>query len=198
MDSDNITLLGLLKRAVAERNIITVRVTGSCMEPSIREGDYICVKKEDCLQVGDTVLYCPFPFNSFYLHRIIEIREEGRFYVCKGDSSPTIDPPIPEEQIIGKAVGHVTPHPVPALVDTSSCVVVSPDVFYELQEDRVLVFHAAHGKILLWNPSILRVLRKAQSSITVSEILREVPDQKREKVFSVITRLVSEGILCVV
>ena len=196
MDSTDVILLGLLKRALAERDIITVRVTGDCMAPHICEGDHVAITKERTLQVGDIILYCPPPFNSFYLHRIKEIKKNGNIsYTCKGDSSPSLDPPIPEDQVIGKVAHHVTPEPISHHVDESCRIVLSPDVFYELQKDRILVFNASNGKILLLNPSILPLIQECKSGISVSEIMKKFPD-KGKKVLDVVTSLVSEGILC--
>lgn len=198
MDNADVNLLGLLKKAAAERDIITVRVTGTCMEPSIQEGDYVTVKKEKNLKVGDIILYCPHPFNSFYLHRIIEINPHQKTYICKGDLSPARDPPIPEYHIIGKVVGHTTPAFSSAVADESCTVMLSPDIFYELQNQYILLFNAENGKILLLNPSVLSLIHQSREGITISEILKTIPDQEKKKAFDAVVHLVSQGVLCVV
>jgi len=200
MDKKEVNLLGLLKKALAERGTITVRVTGDCMEPFIQEGGRVIILGEKPLHVGDVILYCPPPFDAFYLHRIIEIKsnpQEGKVYICKGDSSPTIDPPVFEDSIIGKVSHQVTVEPGPSTVDPSSRVVLSPDVFYEMQNDRLLVFNASNGTLLLLNPSLFDLVQ-CKNIMTISDMLEEIPDHARKRVFDVIASLVSDGILRIV
>jgi signal peptidase I len=199
MDNADINLLTLLKKAAAEQDFITVRVTGNCMEPSIHEGDYVIIKREKPLQVGDIILYCPHPFDSFYLHRIIEIKtNREKTYICKGDLSSTKDPPIYEYQIIGKVVGHTKIPSSSPIIDKSCTVILPPHVFYELQPHHILLFNAKTGKILLLNPSVLPLIQKCRERITISEILKNISDNEKKKAFDAVKHLVSEGVLCVV
>jgi len=73
--------------------------TGS-MHGTIEAGDWIIIKSNRDIQIGDIVTYKHG--NDFITHRVIESYKGT--YVTKGDANNTKDDPIDQSQIIGKVV----------------------------------------------------------------------------------------------
>jgi signal peptidase I len=73
--------------------------TGS-MHGTIEAGDWIVVKSDRDIQVGDIVTYKHG--NDFITHRVIESYKGT--YVTKGDANNAKDDPIDQSQIVGKVV----------------------------------------------------------------------------------------------
>jgi len=88
--------------------VFRVKTWGTCMEPLIGHEEYLLVKRcafED-IRIGD-VAYCRLDETFKFAHRVIEIKSDNgkRFVVTKPDQRDMIDPPIPEENILGKVIG---------------------------------------------------------------------------------------------
>lgn len=80
--------------------------TGS-MRPSLEPGDLVLTRRvaAEQLRVGDVVTYGVPNQRQTITHRIVEIRGSGnqpRQFVLKGDANSAPDPPIFEQQIVGK------------------------------------------------------------------------------------------------
>ena len=73
--------------------------TGS-MHGTIEAGDWIVIKSNNDIQIGDIVTYKHG--NDFITHRVIESYKGT--YVTKGDANNTKDDPIDQSQIIGRVV----------------------------------------------------------------------------------------------
>lgn len=76
------------------------RVLSGSMEPSIEIGDYVLVKEDDDLVVGDVITYKVD--NNFITHRIVDITSDT--IVTKGDNNNTSDDPILYNQVVGKVI----------------------------------------------------------------------------------------------
>ncbi|MBR2828160.1 MAG: signal peptidase I [Bacilli bacterium] len=89
-------------------------ISSNSMKKVYRLYDVVLVKKvkKNSLKEGVDILYLGERGGlkgKRVLHRIVKIEKDdkGKFYYTQGVSSPTIDPSIQEEQIIGKAIGRV-------------------------------------------------------------------------------------------
>lgn len=71
--------------------------TGS-MHGSIEIGDWILVKSDNDIKVGDVITFKQG--NSFITHRVVEAYKDS--FVTKGDANNTKDKPIDRSQIVGK------------------------------------------------------------------------------------------------
>lgn len=60
------------------------------------------VKLDKELELGDVVLYSDMP-HHYVLHRIIKIKEDGRF-ICAGDNNHWKDKPITKEMVLGRLI----------------------------------------------------------------------------------------------
>ena len=95
---------------------MTLTVTGVSMEPYMKEGDSVTVKKYDDYSVGEVLVF--LYKGELLIHRLIKI-ENGRYF-CKGDNALRLeDMTLPN--IAGKAILHngeplkETPAYLPAL-----------------------------------------------------------------------------------
>lgn len=77
------------------------RVVSGSMEPNIKIGDVIIIKKQKNYDIGDIVTYIGND-ESFITHRIVLI--SGDEITTKGDANNTNDISINKQQIIGKLV----------------------------------------------------------------------------------------------
>ena len=84
-------------------------VLSESMEPSIPKGSLIVVWPTDFhdLEPND-VITARFETGVLLTHRAVEINEESRTIITKGDNNPTRDAhPIEANQVVGKVVFHV-------------------------------------------------------------------------------------------
>ena len=93
-----------------------LRGIGVSMEPNIKDGDYIVLQKSShpdfTITEGDVILY--FQDNGkATCHRVYHITAIGsvKRYHTAGDSNYFADPPVYENQIVGKVVKTVDDNP---------------------------------------------------------------------------------------
>ncbi len=83
---------------------LRVRVTGWSMLPSVLPGDTLVVARatSDAVRNGDIVLYGRE--QRLFAHRVVSQPKsfEDRRILTRGDSMPQADPPIGEEELLGK------------------------------------------------------------------------------------------------
>ena len=90
-----------------------LQVVSTSMEPELRVGTVVVVKKADTSDVkeGDIVSFYtrdPDIYNSVVTHRVVEVRERsgGNILVTKGDANPSEDEyTVKNNQMIGKVTG---------------------------------------------------------------------------------------------
>lgn len=77
------------------------RVVSGSMNPYLKIGDFIIIKKQNKYDTGDIITY---DVNHEYVvtHRIVLIN--GDEIITKGDANNTNDNPIIEQQIVGKVI----------------------------------------------------------------------------------------------
>lgn len=86
-------------------------VEGNSMLPTFHDGDIILVigVKPSDLHVSDIIIY---KLNGkLIVHRIIdiEIRNGKYIFITKGDNNFNPDPPVSEDQVVGRVVGILIP-----------------------------------------------------------------------------------------
>ena len=77
------------------------RIASGSMEPNLKVGDFIIIRKQNEYDTGDIVTFVDKE-NYFVTHRIIMMNDDE--FTTKGDANNTIDAPITKQQIIGKVV----------------------------------------------------------------------------------------------
>lgn len=79
-------------------------VASGSMEPTLKVGDYILIKKHQNYKIGDIVTYRS---NENYItHRIVEINNNE--IITKGDANSSKDEPITTSNITGKFIMKLT------------------------------------------------------------------------------------------
>jgi len=98
------SMVELLKEAVTKGAILHIRALGGSMRPFIKHGTFIIVKPAQIKDVvpGEVVFYSRK--NGFVAHRALEKRcANGQVVlVTKGDALLGRDPPVTDEQLMGK------------------------------------------------------------------------------------------------
>ena len=102
-----IKLLNILHISFFGYQMFTV-ISGS-MQPTIKVGDIILIKKQDNYFVNDIVTYKSD--NNYITHRVVEINDLN--VVTKGDYNNALDDPIHVSNVVGKVV----------LILNTSCIV---------------------------------------------------------------------------
>ncbi len=85
---------------------MSIRVNGSSMRPSLKNGMIVHVIAKDSYSIGDVVLF--FSDVGLVVHRIISkytANSGGLFYITKGDNATYSDGKIFCKRIIGCVVG---------------------------------------------------------------------------------------------
>lgn len=80
---------------------MTITVTGVSMEPTMREGDSVTVRRADTYDVGDVLVF--LYKGELLVHRLLKI-ENGKYF-CKGDNAFRLED-MPIESIAGKVMLH--------------------------------------------------------------------------------------------
>jgi signal peptidase I len=101
---------GRIKKAilmdwVASGETTTIKISGNSMFPFLRDGDTATVTpSKGGVTAGDIVVY--FAGEVLLIHRVVKARRtrEGTELRTKGDSCLSLDPPVKESDLIGKAV----------------------------------------------------------------------------------------------
>lgn len=94
-----------LSMEMLRRRGIQLTAWGTSMLPSLWPGDRLTIEPAGHQEIvrGDIVLV--LRSNRFFVHRIVEKREDGcPFWITRGDSMPQIDPPATEADLLGKVV----------------------------------------------------------------------------------------------
>lgn len=87
----------------------TLAVLSGSMEPEISVGAIVYVKEVEPeeLKAGDILTY-RMGGSTIVTHRIVEVDEENRQFITKGDANDVIDgSPVDYDQVVGKAEFHV-------------------------------------------------------------------------------------------
>ena len=96
--------------SLKENDILRFKVTGNCMWPIIRKGDWVIVElilTDTGIQIGEIVLMDRGV--DFVVHRLVRIN--GSEVITHGDWTRLPDPPMKKEKILGKVT----------LIDKSWC-----------------------------------------------------------------------------
>ena len=96
---DNALFQKILFASLRSGRDMTITVTGISMNPTMREGDSVTVRRCDTYCVGDVLVFCYK--GELLIHRLLKIKN-GRFF-CKGDNSFRLED-MPPEDIAGKVV----------------------------------------------------------------------------------------------
>ncbi|HEX6304551.1 MAG TPA: signal peptidase I [Anaerolineales bacterium] len=84
----------------------TYLVAGGSMEPNLKAGDVVIIKKGDTevVQIGDVILFSDD--SKAVLHRVIDIKDGGDVveFITQGDANNTADAPVRPRQVEGKAI----------------------------------------------------------------------------------------------
>ena len=80
--------------------IRTYRVVSGSMEPYLKVGNLILIKKSSKYKVGDVITYKIA--NEYVTHRIVSIDEDK--IITKGDANNVEDPSISKKCVIGKLI----------------------------------------------------------------------------------------------
>ncbi|MBQ9162094.1 MAG: HPr-rel-A system PqqD family peptide chaperone [Clostridia bacterium] len=79
---------------------VDITVTGVSMEPSLREGDVVTVRRADSYDVGDILVF-RYKSGELLIHRLLLIND-GRYF-CKGDNALRLED-VEYGQIAGKVI----------------------------------------------------------------------------------------------
>lgn len=80
-------------------------VLSSSMEPTYKVGGVIYMKpvNPEQIKVDDSITFNAVGFNTVITHRVIQINEQDRTFVTKGDNNSAIDvEPVPFEYVEGR------------------------------------------------------------------------------------------------
>jgi len=129
-------------------------IMGSSMEPALKQGDLVLLKRVDNYSVGDILGYVN-PYGPTVIHRIVAT-EEGAFSL-KGDNRNTIDPwLVTKEMVLGKLmfsipyVGHMfnfLKEPIRLAATIAFLFFVSAIPFSEQAKKRKHKLHISRGWI---------------------------------------------------
>lgn len=82
-------------------------VDSGSMSPTILKDSMIIVKELEAQDIkeGDIITYYGFQSSVKVTHRVVEVHEQGKSFITKGDANETNDPlPLEGERVIGKVV----------------------------------------------------------------------------------------------
>jgi len=91
---------------LAQDGELSIRISGNCMQPLIKDGALVSVKQQAFYWPGDILVKRGFD-GQLVAHRLIGIfPRKGRWYfVSRADSAAKADVPVPGTQIIGRVLG---------------------------------------------------------------------------------------------
>lgn len=93
-------LYNILRSQLNGNRDTDITVTGVSMEPSLREGDVVTIRRAESYEMGDILVFC-YKNNELLIHRLLRIKDQR--YFCKGDNAFRLED-ILYEQIFGKVV----------------------------------------------------------------------------------------------
>ena len=95
-----IHLYNILRSQLNSNRDTDITVTGVSMEPLLREGDVVTIRRAESYEMGDILVFC-YKNNELLIHRLLRIKDQR--YFCKGDNAFRLED-ILYEQIFGKVV----------------------------------------------------------------------------------------------
>lgn len=93
-------LYNILRSQLNSNRDTDITVTGVSMEPALREGDVVTIRRAESYEMGDILVFC-YKNNELLIHRLLRIKDQR--YFCKGDNAFRLED-ILYEQIFGKVV----------------------------------------------------------------------------------------------
>lgn len=88
-------------------NYKLLTVQSGSMEPAIKMGSVVAVKPFGEYHKGEVITFTADPKNpqDSVTHRVLEIKEDGKEFVTKGDANKTPDPKaVLKNQVLGKVI----------------------------------------------------------------------------------------------
>lgn len=83
-------------------NTSYIIVMGKSMEPTLKQGDLVILKRANSYSVGDILSYIS-PHGPIIIHRVVGL-EDGAF-ILKGDNHTSVDPwPVTQDMTLGRLV----------------------------------------------------------------------------------------------
>ncbi|MFY9176409.1 MAG: signal peptidase I [Caldicoprobacterales bacterium] len=82
-------------------------VDSGSMSPTIIQDSMIIVKESEPQDIkeGDIITYYGSQNSGKVTHRVVEVQEQGKSFITKGDANQTNDPlPLDGERVIGKVI----------------------------------------------------------------------------------------------
>lgn len=93
-------MMPVVEGVLRQEGQVRWKPAGSSMEPLIRNRkDVITVEKKRTPKLGDIIFYKRLD-GKYIVHRIVEIDDIGRYYVC-GDHQRQVEFPVYSNQVIG-------------------------------------------------------------------------------------------------
>lgn len=102
-DKPHSELFGKLSQELlADGKAFRFQARGFSMSPTVCDGDSLVVEpvNPEFLTVGEVVLFRQG--TALRAHRLVEVDHEHDIFLTRGDNSPSLDPPIRKEQILGR------------------------------------------------------------------------------------------------
>lgn len=96
----------MIALAIQRQDIRLFSVQSGSMEPRIRTGDAVLVKKVnvDGLGVGDVISYRTAETGSYTTHRIQALQPDKGQIITKGDANTWADGAVADHQVAGQAI----------------------------------------------------------------------------------------------
>lgn len=96
---ENKLMAKLLPSIIKARGEAEISVTGVSMDPTLKEGDIVTVKRSESYAPGDILVYA-YKNEGLLIHRLL--KADGRYF-CKGDNALRLED-IDFDEIIGKVI----------------------------------------------------------------------------------------------
>ena len=93
-------LYNILRSQLNSNRDADISVTGVSMEPSLRAGDVVTIRRTESYEIGDILVFL-YKNNELLIHRLLRIKDQR--YFCKGDNAFRLEDVL-YEQIFCKVV----------------------------------------------------------------------------------------------
>lgn len=93
-------LYNILRSQLNSNRDADISVTGVSMDPSLRAGDVVTIRRTESYEIGDILVFL-YKNNELLIHRLLRIKDQR--YFCKGDNAFRLEDVL-YEQIFGKVV----------------------------------------------------------------------------------------------